>query len=144
MCSTCAQLTRWIRGDGCERRSADGLIKPWMTRYKKLRRIFCEVLDTHAELTGKEINDETASLALPGSSITLDVVPVASGKTLGYEVTRTMRPPPAVVGGASYGVSPNTRLALRLSILSDTATRHWRRRMAVKGRPRKGKAAGLR
>ena len=44
----------------------------------------------HAELTDKAINDETAALALPGSSITLDVVPVASAMTLRYELRRTM------------------------------------------------------
>ena len=68
----------------------DGLIEPWKKRYKKLQRIFCEALEMHAELTDKAINDETAALALPGSSITLDVVPVASAMTLRYELRRTM------------------------------------------------------
>ena len=68
-----------------------GLIKPWMLRYKKLRRIFRQALTTHAELTGAEINDEAASLALPGTLFTLDFVPVTNATTLRYEIKRTMR-----------------------------------------------------
>ena len=40
---------------------------------------------------GKELNDETASLALPGSLITLDLGAAVNGKTVRYEVRRTMR-----------------------------------------------------
>ena len=69
----------------------DGLIGPWIQRHKRLRRIFRKALEMHAGLTDKAFNDETAALVLPGSSITLDVLPEVSAMTLRYKVKRTIR-----------------------------------------------------
>ena len=67
------------------------LIGPWMVRHKKLRRLFSSALDARVELIEAETNDETASLVLPGSSVTLDIRPAATATTLQYDVKRTMR-----------------------------------------------------
>lgn len=69
----------------------EGLIEPWRVRYGKLRKLFSKALTTHTELMGKELNEETASLVFPGSLNTLDLGAAANGKTVRYDVRRTIR-----------------------------------------------------
>ena len=67
------------------------LIEPWRVRYAKLRKLYCQALRAHDRLKGGGFEGETASLALPGSSNTLDFSPIVNGKSVRYGVERTIR-----------------------------------------------------
>ena len=67
------------------------LIEPWQKRYQKLRRFFGEALDRYEELENKDLDEETPSLALPGSTTFLKLGPNVTGKTLKYGVKRMLR-----------------------------------------------------
>lgn len=67
------------------------LIEPWRVRYEKLRKLYSQALGAHAKLTGKRFARATASLALPGSSNTLNFSPIVNGKSVCYEVERRFR-----------------------------------------------------
>ena len=69
----------------------EGLIEPWSARYRKLCKLFTNALATHTKLMEKELSGETASLVFPGSLNTLNLGPGANGKTVRYEVRRTIR-----------------------------------------------------
>ena len=67
------------------------LIEPWRVRYEKLCKLYREALGAHAKLTGKRFQRAITSLALPGSSSTLNVSPIVNGKSVRYEVERRLR-----------------------------------------------------
>ena len=67
------------------------LIEPWRVRHRKLCKFFGKALDRYEKLTNTKLDDEIASLALPGSSTTLTLGSVVAGKTLQYGVKRMLR-----------------------------------------------------
>lgn len=67
------------------------LIEPWKLRYGRLRKFFCNALGRYEELIKKDLDEETASFALPGSTTSLKLRTVIAGKTLKYGVKRMLR-----------------------------------------------------
>ena len=67
------------------------LVEPLRMRYGKLRKLYCKALDQYEELVNAGLDDEKASLPLPGSSSTLNLGSVVAGRTLQYGVKRMLR-----------------------------------------------------
>ena len=67
------------------------LTEPWRVRHQKLCKFFGRALNQYDELTKAAVDDEIASLVLPGSSTTLKLRSVVAGKTLQYGVKRILR-----------------------------------------------------
>lgn len=67
------------------------LIEPWEKRYQKLRNFYDKALDRYEELKNKDLDEETPSLALPGSTTSLKFGPIVTGKILKYGVKRMLR-----------------------------------------------------
>ncbi|MCY3772579.1 MAG: hypothetical protein OXG98_11245 [Gemmatimonadetes bacterium] len=67
------------------------LIEPWEKRYQKLRSFYDKALDRYEELKNKDLDEETPSLALPGSTTSLKFGPIVTGKILKYGVKRMLR-----------------------------------------------------
>ena len=85
-----------VHGDGSDtiNLSADCpelMIEPWRIRHKKLCKFFSRAFEGYAELTGKELSKEIASLTFPGTSSTLKFQMAVRGRQLHYGVRRKMR-----------------------------------------------------
>ena len=67
------------------------LSEPWRVRHRKLCKFFGKALNRYDKLTNADLDDEIASLVLPGSFTTLKLQSVVAGRTLQYGVKRMLR-----------------------------------------------------
>ena len=65
------------------------LIEPWQRRHEKLRAFYAKARDRYLKLAGHD--EQTRSLALPGSSSTLKLGATVCGERLHYGIERILR-----------------------------------------------------